>query len=236
MQKSLRIVVALLAAGLALACSGNEPKTVESAPTSQEKVNEPIAEPAQPSPAEHQEPAGQPEAEKAAGKKVLMVIAPDKFRDEELFEPRKALEEAGHQVVLASTRTEEATGMLGGKATPTTTIAESRAEDYDAVVFIGGSGTKVLLDDKDAHALAKSATQAGKLVAAICMAPEILANAGLLEGKKATSWGGGHDNLKAKGAEVVAEPVVEAGQIITGSGPQAATAFGQALVRRLAEN
>jgi protease I len=175
---------------------------------------------------------GRPAA-KPGAKKVLMVIAPDKFRDEELFEPRKIIEAAGHSVILASTTTAEATGMLGGKAKPDITIARVEVGDFDAVVFVGGSGTRALLNHPGAHELARAAARSGKLVAAICMAPEILANAGLLKGKKAISWSGGHANLKAKGAKLTKKLVVEDGRIITGSGPSAAKAFGNAIVRLL---
>ncbi len=179
--------------------------------------------------------AGKPasKAEKSGGKKVLMVIAPKDFRDEELFKPRKLIEAAGYRVVLASTSTQQATGMLGGKAKPDITIGQADVGQYAAVVFIGGAGTTALLHHKGAHELARAADRAGKLVAAICMAPEILANAGLLKGKKATSWRGGHRNLKAKGADVSPRPVVVDGRIITGNGPSAAAAFGQAIVAYL---
>ncbi len=170
-----------------------------------------------------------------ATKKVLMVIAPKNFRDEELFETRKIIEAAGHQVVLASTSTDQSTGMLGGKAKPDIVIDGADASQYDAVVFVGGSGTAVLLEHPAALALARSAHAAGKLVAAICMAPGILANAGLLKGKKATGWKGGHDLLKAKGAKVTKKRVEQDGRIITGNGPAAAKAFGKAIVQFLAK-
>lgn len=170
------------------------------------------------------------------GKKVLMIIAPKNFRDEELFTTRKVIEAAGHGVTLASTSTARATGMLGGTAKPDITIEQAKAEAYDAVVFVGGSGTRALLNHKGALSLARRAHGAGKLVAAICMAPEILANAGLLDGKKATSWKGGRDNLRARGAKVSNAPVVTDGRLITGGGPSAARAFGEAIVAYLSKH
>lgn len=174
-------------------------------------------------------------AKKTAAKKVLMVIAPKDFRDEELFKTREVIEAAGHQVVLASTSAKQSTGMLGGKAKPDIVIDRVDASQYDAVVFVGGSGTAVLLKHPAALSLARSAYAAGKLVAAICMAPGILANADLLKGKKATGWKGGHDLLKAKGAKVTKKRVEQDGRIITGNGPAAARAFGEAIVRFLAK-
>jgi protease I len=170
----------------------------------------------------------------APDKTALMVIAPDKFNDDELFVTRGILETAKIQVTLASTTTDEATGMHGGKATPDIAIAAADGVAYDAVVFVGGSGTTVLLEDVTAQNLAITAYNSGKLVAAICMAPEILANAGLLNGIRATCWSGGVDNLKSKGAVFVDENVVVDGRIITGNGPGAAAEFGNAIVEYLA--
>ncbi|MDD5308581.1 MAG: DJ-1/PfpI family protein [Deltaproteobacteria bacterium] len=184
---------------------------------------------ARPEPAK---PADPPKA-KPAGKNVLMVIAPADFRDEELFETRKVLKAAGHTVKVASMTTQEATGMLGGKATPDLTLADARAADYDAVVFVGGQGSTVLFDDAQAHKLASDAAKDGKVLAAICLAPAILANAGLLTGRRATSNGGATAVLKAKGAAVVDAAVVEDGRIITGNGPDAAREFGEAIARQL---
>ncbi|MBN1654090.1 MAG: DJ-1/PfpI family protein [Deltaproteobacteria bacterium] len=175
-------------------------------------------------------------AAKAHQKRVLMVIAPKNFRDEELFKTREVIEAAGHSVILASLSTEESVGMLGGKAKPDITIAEAKAAEYDAVVFVGGSGAAVLLDHAQTLALARDADRAGKLVAAICIAPGILANSDLLRGKRATSWSGEHDHLKEKGAKVTNKRVEQDGRIITGNGPSAAKAFGEAIVRYLAKS
>ena len=61
---------------------------------------------------------------------------------------------------------------------------------FDAVIFVGGGGSEVYFDDPKAHNIARKAFKAKKLVCAICIAPSILAKAGLLEGRKATVWEG----------------------------------------------
>ena len=80
------------------------------------------------------------------GKSVCLVIAPRDFRDEELIETRKELESAGAKVTLVSTHTKPVKGMLGAVARPDGLITQVDPARYDAVVFIGGSGTTALFD------------------------------------------------------------------------------------------
>ena len=166
-------------------------------------------------------------------KKVLMVIAPAKFRDEELFDTKTALESSGASVNIASKTTDVSVGMLGGKAKPNLALSSAKAADYDAVVFVGGGGAEVYFTDPVALALAKDALAQGKVVSAICIAPSILANAGLLSGKKATVFKGDKylGILKAKGANYTGRDVEVDGKIITADGPNSAKKFGQAIAK-----
>ena len=169
------------------------------------------------------------------GKKALLVIASQNFRDEEYAEPRKALEAVGAAVTVACSKLGTARGMLGAAAKPDILLADAQASDYDAVVFIGGSGANEYWESPTAHALARSAAAAGKLVAAICIAPVTLARAGLLKGKRATVYPSCEGDLAAGGATVTKGPVERDGKLITGVGPQAAGAFGKALVEALSK-
>ncbi|MFQ6099494.1 MAG: DJ-1/PfpI family protein, partial [Armatimonadota bacterium] len=107
--------------------------------------------------------------------------------------------------------------------------------DYDAVVFVGGTGATEYFDDPTAHALAKQAAQSNRLTAAICLAPSILARAGLLQGKRATVYASEAATLEAKGADYTGAAVERDGNILTGEGPHAAKQFSQRLVEALAE-
>jgi protease I len=169
------------------------------------------------------------------GKKVLLLIASQNFRDEEYAEPRKALEAAGATVTVASSKLGTARGMLGGAAKADILLRDAKADDYDAVVFIGGSGASEYWDDKAAHALARSAADAGKLVGAICIAPVTLARAGLLKGKRAAVYPSCEGDLRACGAALGKGPVERDGKLITAVGPQAAGAFAKALVEALSK-
>jgi len=167
--------------------------------------------------------------------KVLMVVAPQNFRDEEYQKPRQVLEQAGFEVEVASKGVSEAGGMFGAKATVDKDISQVNVDDYSGVVFVGGTGAAVYFEDETALTLAKTAFEKGKVVGAICIAPSILANAGILTGKKATAFSSEQANLTAKGAQYTAEAVTVEGKIITANGPQAAQEFGEKLFEVLGE-
>jgi protease I len=158
-----------------------------------------------------------------------MVIAQDVFRDEEYAQPKAILEHRGATVVTASESAGPARGRFGLEARADIALADAAADDYDAVVFVGGGGARVYFDEPAAHALASANLAAGKPTAAICIGPSILARAGLLQGVRATAFPSQRDDLIARGAVWVDEPVVVDGMIVTGDGPDAATAFGEAV-------
>ncbi len=182
--------------------------------------------------AEEAEPSGEA---KITGKRVVMVIASKGFRDEELSEPKLVIEKAGAKVVVASSSLNTATGMRGKKVKPDVLLKDVKADDFDAVIFVGGAGASEYWDDATAHSLAKDAVQKGKLVCAICIAPVTLANAGILEGKKATVWKSEASKLEAKGAKYTGKDVQVDGKIITANGPPASVAFGREIVKALSK-
>lgn len=166
-------------------------------------------------------------------KKVLMVIAPENYRDEEYREPRRILEEKGCRVTVASTHTRPAKGMLGMMVTPDTTLDKVQAGDFDAVIFVGGYGAQAYFEDARAQGLARDAIAGGVPLAAICVAPTILANAGLLKGKKATVWPDQAKAIEAGGGRYTSSPVERDGSIVTADGPASAVPFGEEVARML---
>ncbi|MFH1339328.1 MAG: DJ-1/PfpI family protein [Candidatus Omnitrophota bacterium] len=165
--------------------------------------------------------------------KVVMIIAENNFQDDEFFIPKKVLETNGIEVTVASTSLDEATGMLGATVKPDILVADIEVTDFDVILFVGGSGAVQYLDDSRAHNLAWEAIRENRIVAAICIAPVILANAGILEGRQATVWPSEGNKLQAKGVIYTGQPVEIDGNIITSSGPAAATEFGEEIVKAL---
>ncbi len=168
-------------------------------------------------------------------KKILMVIAPRNFRDEELREPREIFIKNGFNVTVASVTSDICTGMFGARVKPDATLDAIDVKDFDAVVLVGGAGSPVLKQYPSVLKIIQDTVERQKLLAAICMGPTVLAGAGVLKGKKATVFPSGAAEIKSSGAIYIAQPVVVDGKLITASGPESARKFGEAIIKALKE-
>jgi len=164
---------------------------------------------------------------------ILMIIAPERFRDEELFITREELEKAGHRTVIASSVKGVCSGSRGGFAEASLTLSEVHIDDFDAVVFVGGGGSKVYFNHTNALKIASEMAARGKVVAAICLAPVILANAGVLRGKNATVAGTEAHTIELQGAVYTGPGVTVDGNIVTCNAPKGSRLFAQAVNERL---
>ncbi len=167
---------------------------------------------------------------------VLMIIPPERFRDEELFFTKEELDNAGIKVSIASTIKGVITGSRGGKAKAELVLNEINTKAFNAVVFVGGGGSKLLFNNANALKIAKDMYKDNKVVAAICIAPVILANAGILKGKKATVFETEAKTIETKGAKYTELGITIDGLVVTANGPGASRRFGQAIVALLKEN
>ncbi len=157
------------------------------------------------------------------------------FRDEEYFVPRDILEKLGAEVKTASNQKGTALGADGGETKVDFLVSEINPTDFDAVVFVGGSGCLENLDNEDSYRVARETVAQNKVLASICISPVILAKAGVLEGKKATVWSSSMDRgpvkiLEDNGAIYEDKPVVVDGKIVTANGPVASEEFANAIV------
>ncbi|WP_448502556.1 type 1 glutamine amidotransferase domain-containing protein [Sphingomonas sp.] len=175
-----------------------------------------------------------------SSKRVLM-LATDGFENSELFEPRKALLDAGAQVTLASIRTDPIRGVTNGSEpadtiTPDLTLEDVDTEDYDALVLPGGVGNpdKLRMDER-AVEIVEEFMDDEKLVAAICHAPWLLVEADVVDGRRVTSWPSVRTDLANAGGEVEDEEVVVDGNLITSRNPDDIPAFNKAILEALAK-
>ncbi len=169
--------------------------------------------------------------------KILFFIAPNDFHDEEYFIPRDIFLKEGFEVFTASTKKGLAIGSYGGEARVDFLIEEVEVDNYNAVVFIGGKGSLKHLDNKEVYEIIKKVSS-NTVLAAICISPLILLNAGVLENKRVTVWSSSFNKLpvrmvKEKKALYIEKKVVCDGNIITANGPQAAESFANKIIENL---
>ncbi|RZN39391.1 MAG: DJ-1/PfpI family protein [Methanophagales archaeon ANME-1-THS] len=142
------------------------------------------------------------------------------------------LRRAGVEVTIAGLQAGAIQGAHGIKVLPDTTLGEIEPKKFDAVILPGGNPGYVNLGrDKRVLDAVKTAFELGKIVAAICAAPSVLAQAGILKGKRATIFPGMESALT--GAKPLSERVVMDGNLVTSQGPGTALEFALTLVELL---
>lgn len=148
-------------------------------------------------------------------KSVALVVPQKDFRDEELIEVRKILEQRGFLSKVISKTRDKIHGILGTELEPDMAIRELDSKDFIGIVFIGGQGVVDFFEEEDFLKTAQAFKWSGKVTAAIDNAPSILANAGCLIGKVATSTHTEEQNLRNKGADYTGMPVEVDGMVVT---------------------
>ena len=165
----------------------------------------------------------------------VLIMATDGFEESELFGPRAILRDAGAKVMLAAPGRSPIQATVhddpGKTIRPDLTVAEADQADYDALLLPGGvRNPDALRTDAKAVALIRAFAGAGKPVAAICHGPWLLVEADLLRGRTATAWPSIRTDLRNAGANVVDEPAVTDGNIVTSRNPDDVEAFTAALI------
>ncbi|MBI5918590.1 MAG: DJ-1/PfpI family protein [Nitrosomonadales bacterium] len=167
----------------------------------------------------------------SAGPKVLVAL-PQGCEEVEAVIVLDLLRRAGLSVVGAGLDGGPVRASRGVMLLPDTTLEAALAHDFDMLVLPGGQpGTNNLKADPRIIALVQRMVAADKFVAAICAAPSVLAAAGVLDGKRATSFPGSLDAYPLVQKQTAA--LVEDGKLITSRGPGTALDFALTLVERL---
>lgn len=160
---------------------------------------------------------------------TALVLLADGFEEIEAVTIIDVLRRGEVGVTTASLSAKRVTGSHQISIEADALLENVAVEDFDALVLPGGPASKTLREDAHAQATIKRAAAAGKLLAAVCAAPTALEVAGVLAGKRATSYPGN----PLPSAHWVEETVVQDGDVITSRGPGTTMAFALAVVERL---
>ena len=178
-------------------------------------------------------------AEKLKGKKVAILVA-NGFEQVEMTTPREALEEAGAEIKIVSTKSGQIQGMnhadRGDKFDVDLTLDDARPEDFDALMIPGGlMNPDELRSTPAATDFARSFFDAGKPVAAICHGPWVLIDAGVVSGRTLTSWPAIKTDVTNAGGIWVDEEVVVDNGLVTSRKPDDIPAFNEKMIEEFAE-
>ena len=166
-------------------------------------------------------------------KRVLIPLAPG-FEDLEAVTLSDLLRRAGIEVVLAGLAAGPVVGSRGLRVQPDATLDEVMTSEFDMIALPGGMpGAEHLKNDVRVQTLLRRMGAAGKYTAAVCAAPIALAQAGLLDGRRATSYPGFIEYLNLASTICVDAPVVVDGKVVTSRGPGTAMDFALTLIELL---
>ncbi|MFD2741440.1 type 1 glutamine amidotransferase domain-containing protein [Sulfitobacter aestuarii] len=170
----------------------------------------------------------------------ILILSTDGFEQSELETPLKELKNAGATVHVATPDGEDITGWdekdWGGKVSADLKLGDVNVADYHAIVLPGGQiNPDLLRANKDAVSLVRDFADNGKVVAAICHAPWLLIEAGIIKGRKATSYGSIATDMKNAGAQWEDSEVVVDQGIITSRSPDDLNAFVSKIIEEVKE-
>ncbi|MET0261064.1 MAG: type 1 glutamine amidotransferase domain-containing protein [Gaiellaceae bacterium] len=178
-------------------------------------------------------------ADKLQGKRVAF-LATDMVEQVELTEPWKAVKDAGGTPELVSLEEGEIQGFNHYDKADTfkvdRTVEEARAEDYDALVIPGGVGNPdTMRTHENAVQLVRDFFEQGKPVGVICHGPWMLVEAGVVRGRKVTSWPSLQTDIRNAGGDWVDQDVVVDDGLVTSRKPDDLPAFNEKIVEEFCE-
>jgi protease I len=178
-------------------------------------------------------------ADRLAGKSIAIVVA-NGFEQVEMTQPRQALDAEGAETYLVSPEKDEVRGWnqteWGESFEVDVPVHEAKPEQFDALLLPGGvMNPDTLRADRDVLAFVRSFFDAGKPVAAICHGPSVLIDAGVVRGRRLTSWPSIRTDLSNAGATVVDEEVVVDQGLVTSRKPDDIPAFNRKMIEEFSE-
>ena len=178
-------------------------------------------------------------ADKLQGKRVAF-LATDMVEQVELTEPWQAVKDEGAAVELISLEEGEIQGFnhydKADEFKVDRTVEEARADDYDALVIPGGVGNPdTMRTDENAVQLVRDFFEQGKPVGVICHGPWMLVEAGVVRGRKVTSWPSLQTDIRNAGGNWVDEEVVVDQGLVTSRKPDDLPAFNKKIIEEFAE-
>jgi deglycase len=165
----------------------------------------------------------------------IAILVENDYQDQEVWVPLYRLREEGYETVVVGTGAGVYKSKYGYPIQAAQSASDARSEDYLGVIIPGGWAPDRLRQDAGVLKLVRELFQKGRVVASICHGGWVLASAGVVRGKRVTSYQAIRDDLVHAGAEFVDQEVVRDGNLITSRKPDDLPAFCREIVRSLRE-
>ena len=167
---------------------------------------------------------------------ILIFLPASNFSEEEYQIICGVFDKAGKQVFITSDSNTVCNSDRGLKVKADTSFYNVNEKNFSAIVLIGGKGSKDYWNNENLHRIVKGFNVSGKIVAAICSAPVILARAGLLSKIPATCWSEDKNELIKLGIQYQDRSVVNEKNVITADGPRSAEQFAESVLNMIKSN
>ena len=167
-------------------------------------------------------------------RRVALLVERD-YDDSEFKEIVRAMNDAGVKVVVVGGGTQRSYRGMKRRSRAHVDIAagDARASEFDAVIIPGGYAPDWMRLHQEMIDLVKRADALGKVIAAICHGPQLMVSAGVVKGRRITSWPSIAVDMINAGAEWLDEAVVQDGNLITARKPADLPRFNRAILRAL---
>ncbi|WP_176697039.1 type 1 glutamine amidotransferase domain-containing protein [Microbacterium sp. 3J1] len=150
----------------------------------------------------------------------VAILTADDVEDVEFFYPYYRFVEEGFDVDVLTPASTTVTGYKGlSLSTGVSAVADANPADYDLLFIPGGLAPGAVRQDSDSVSFVQDFATTGRVIGAVCHGPQVLVTAGLVEGRRMTSWKDVAHEIRDAGGEYVDEPVVEDAQFITARKP-----------------
>ncbi|MCS7120922.1 MAG: type 1 glutamine amidotransferase domain-containing protein [Nitrososphaerota archaeon] len=166
--------------------------------------------------------------------KKVLILVDEGFEDSELLYPYYRLQEAGYQVDIVGPKANETyRGKHGCPITANISAENVKVEEYEAVIIPGGHAPDRMRTKRQMVDIVREADRKGKVIAAICHGPQMLIEADIVRGRRATCYAAVTTDLKNAGARFEDKPVVVDGNIVTSRVPKDLPDFCREILRLL---
>ncbi len=164
---------------------------------------------------------------------ILIFLSATNFSEEEYLIVKKVFLNAGKSIFITSDSNTVCSGNCGMKVKADIDFFNVNQKNFSAVVLIGGKGSKDYWNNEQLHYIVNNFKRTGKIVAAICSAPIILAKARLLSKIPATCWHEDKNELINLGIEYKNRSIIAENAVVTADGPRSAEQFAETVLNMI---